>query len=1003
MDLTKLSFDELMETGTVTAKNAMFAPASTWNQIPVNQLQQYWESFSQDDIKTGHCALYLKPHIDYYDAKFYWVMLDVENKDAHHESITKNIETARKLYLVFDASGIASDLVISLTGNGFRFTLPYITPYQYSEAFLKMTRDEPRFPGIDPSPFKNGFLRVLGYRNNTRQNRSPKDVHIHTLDSAGQILTVDENKYKRLVAGEPDLERCRLDLRKIIPRGFAPQSFIEILDGYKLQILLGSTIGAPQAGVFHNQSSVNIDQILSFAEEGGYNPREHKWSEGIIYKLDRCPVCNESEGSPYITSYGTLKCHRATCTTGDGRSPYKWVDGYDALESEDQTPSAPTERYTLEGAREQVSQKLQLLLSSDNHGALNAEMGVGKTVTAIKVVTPLAMQRRILFTAPTKQLAEEIYETAQLEAQNEQYAVPIIYIKARNEENCDSISKVKVVAKRGYTPLYVACMGCSGKNGCAYFKQYENLPPFCLIVATHDTAKYHQSQLAPDTWIIDESPMPLFFNTCEAQQVDVDLLEQLETDDTKPLFGHLRDIAYKAALQLKEYAESRIYIGHVPPGPWEDAPTLEKISPVFARYMNNNLLPARLSLHMTENPDNPLKWERNIYEYNVQLEAVRFFDHILAPGDNALSYIKINRLDGRPEIAYVVSKYTPLPFDDMQVIYLDGTMYEPEVHAMFPANTEIINIKVGLDHCHKVFVKSSGGKIRLHEKTKAQMQQDLGMLIEQLRQGDQKVLVITHKVKKDEVLSIAKALRPDLEFGAFHFWGPRGVNMYADFDACIVYGTPTARYNAVVDFPMMLFDERKDIDAWVEALRQRDLAQCIYRIRPLSRSKTIILMGSYWPTGFMDPPDIKIDLMRKGELFGEAKQRLLLFVNRFGFINKAAGKLLRVFTEIDNARAVSMDAEIRTGRGASELVSTLIKELYKSGNKLEGTPYLICLEKSGIWGKLINEIQVDTGLSCMQEKSPGAGKPPAALGTAAAVHQFSMDFNLVFDSSAYLK
>jgi len=117
------------------------------------------------------------------------------------------------------------------------------------------------------------------------------------------------------------------------------------------------------------------------------------------------------------------------------------------------------------------------------------------------------------------------------------------------------------------------------------------------------------------------------------------------------------------------------------------------------------------------------------------------------------------------------------------------------------------------------------------------------------------------------------------------------------------------------------------------------------------------------------------------------------FANRFGFINKAAARLLRVFTEIDPTTASSMDNQIRGG--ASELVSTLISILYKSGNKLFGTPYLICLEKRGAWKKLVDALQAETGLPYMQEKVIGAGNPPAALGTAAAVDQFKVDFNLV--------
>jgi hypothetical protein len=178
-----------------------------------------------------------------------------------------------------------------------------------------------------------------------------------------------------------------------------------------------------------------------------------------------------------------------------------------------------------------------------------------------------------------------------------------------------------------------------------------------------------------------------------------------------------------------------------------------------------------------------------------------------------------------------------------------------------------------------------------------------------------------------------------LTFGIIHFWGPRGINIYENFNACLVYGTPTVNPAGVEDLAAALFLDQEDRDKWKASLGRRDLTQAIHRIRPVNGDKNIVVMGSYWPTEYLGHPNRKIDLMRKGSNMEEAERRLSSFARKYGFIDKPVANMLGIGTKTDKTALKAWQTRLSAPQGGvSVRLPTLIDIIYKSGEAVRGTP-----------------------------------------------------------------
>jgi len=993
--------------GNFIIKSTFWAPKTKWVPLPFAEMGTLFDRYDAEGLRNGDVGVHIQPYVYYYSTPLYMTAFDVEHPDEHHASIQANIDTARNLLYVFEKLGIDNELTISLTGNGFRFTLPYLVPCTHTDAFIAMVRDRKQFPGIDSGPQDgaNKFLRTFAYRGNTKQCKTAKDIHIHYLDNPRDILNLDEEAYKKRVQGKPDMSHYCAVLLNIIPQKFASGPLMDILEGYALFLTLKSTIALPARACTNKNYQVNWDQIYTYLDNRGITYHDHEWSAGKIIKLDICPSCQESEGSPYITfPYGKLKCYRSNqCDAGQegGLKPSEWVEGYQSVVIEAPAEDVKVPTLTLEEAREKNRNAIRNALATGEDIFINTSPGVGKTHEALEQAVPEAQHKRVLYTAPTLQLAKEAFEKAQGIAEREHLDIAILSLTGRNKDICKNMSEVNLVAEMGYIPSYIACSHCGHNKGCLYHKQFEEIPKTGFICTSHDTAMAHENRIKPDLWLIDENPLDKFFLYTEATQSEMNQMKDLEADEIKPLFEAVEKVAETIANQIDGYDQARIYVNEAPPGKWEESPLLKDITPGIRNYFDNNLLPINLSLPYQRDPDKECKWQNVLYKKNLCLHAVKFWDHIIIGDDNVLAYIKITKGREGKEILYVTIRYRPPRFENCQIIHLDGTMYKPEIDVIFPKCDEIVDAQVKLDHCPKIFVRSARGKTKMKQLDFEKKEEDIGFLLEFLRESDRKVLLITHQMVEDEVLGIAKFLCPERTFGKFHFWGPRGTNEFEDFDACIVYGTPTINPNAVEDTAMTLYDNLDDMARWKDNLGQRDLTQAIHRIRPVNRSKSIIVMGSYWPLEYLGQPAQQIDRMRKGDNYSEAKERLRIFAEQHGFIDKSIAMLLGVATRNDQKALDEIQKKISGEWGGTSELALTLYYIYKSQDQLLGTPPAIFLGGSSDWKRMMDDLHAETNLPYIWFCPKGPGRKSLALGTIDAVAAFCKNTGTVFSPEQY--
>ncbi len=1003
-DLSNLEFGQVEEQGKLVIKMSFWTPKANWVEIPLNGLVDFVCAMDTGDLENGEIGLHIQPYVYYYQTPLYITTFDVEDPGEHHRSIQANIDVAQRLFYQFGILGIDEDLVISLTGNGFRFTLPWVIPYRYTKAFLEMINDKPRFPGIDKGPQtgSNKFVRTLAYRGNTKQVKTAEDTHVHFLDNPGDILSLDERRYKELVAGRPDPENYAGVIPKIIPKGFPSEAFISILQEYDLAVKLKSTIAMPTPPKIRKNREVQWNRIYEFLLEIGTDHEAFEWENGEIIKLDTCPTCGESKGNPFITPYGTLKCFRSSCSAGQGEGlkPYQWVEGYEESTGEDTLYTGEIPSLTLEEARQKNKESIQQALETGDNICIFTSPGVGKTHEALIQAVPASFDRSTLYTAPTRQLANEAFEKIDAIVKSRDLDLNIMLLSGRDEENCNAIDDVNAAAAMGYTPAYIVCSRCDHKKDCLYQKQFPELQKMDIICTTHDVARCHENRINPDLWIIDENPLNQFFMIKTVPQSAMDKMRELESGDVSPLFEAIKKVGYEAASQLDEHQQARFYSMEKPPGKWEDAPILESISPEIEKFFENDLLPTGFSLYHRYDPDNEFSWEHSVHKQNLNLNAIRFWDTLAAREGSSLNYVSVTVSKDGTNINYTTTGLCIPRFEDCQIIHLDGTMYEPEVQAILP-EFKIVDAQAGLSETKKIFVKSARGKTKMGRLSYTKKKADIEYLVSLLPEETEKVLFITHEIVKREVGNALDAIEKDFEFAIIHFWGPRGINEYEDFDACIAYGTPTVNAGGVEDHAMALFEDEEEMSQWKNSLGRRDLAQAIHRIRPVKGGKTIIIMGTIWPTEYLGYHDEQIDRMRKANNYSEALDRLKSFADQYGFMDKSIAMILGVATRSDKqALHDTHEMIIRGEGGSSEFAFTLI-DTNKSECKFQGTPPSIYLADGKAWKKLIDDLHSATGLPYMQCKLKGPGKKSIALGTAERVRAFCELAGTRFDPDCY--
>ena len=204
-------------------KYAMKQQKKNWKDISPDQVKSEVVAFTPQLFESGQLACYLHARI-YITAKFfsYWACLDVESK-TDHSSIKANIQAAQDLLYFLSEHALMDGLSIFMSGSGFRFCWPFMVDLDLKRAFIAWIKSMDMIDsGVQTG---NRFFRVIGYRGHRSQDKNPRDIHVHKLDSAGGLLNLDVDTYRQMVSGKPNHTISLGWLESSLPNQDMPQEW----------------------------------------------------------------------------------------------------------------------------------------------------------------------------------------------------------------------------------------------------------------------------------------------------------------------------------------------------------------------------------------------------------------------------------------------------------------------------------------------------------------------------------------------------------------------------------------------------------------------------------------------------------------------------------------------------------------------------------------------------------------------------------------------------------
>lgn len=883
----------------------MLAKKSTWQRVPLSGLVNIVTGMNPKKFLSGIEAIYLKPIVTDTAGKSYpWICLDIEAPGEHHKNIQVNIEAA-KIFLAFLIDhGLTVDLIIFLSGFGFRFCWPYLIPAELQRAF-KAWITSPDYPMIDPAPFtKKAFYRVFANRNHSNQG-AVLDRHIHRLKNINDIWFMTEPDYMALVNRTIEIKIIKPWMQEIIPTGFIPEQWTAFLSGFKTRAALADTIYSPIMPVRKHRKP-----IAFIAEQAGIEFRQCQFHNGEILQLKTCPVCGRSDGRPYVTESGRLKCHhRNTCEAGQsdeqgnivGLPASSWLPGglVDDFET-DETPADDTERISLETARN----ALRDAFKSKGDTYITLSPGAGKTTTVILELMA-DESGKIAIATPEHKLNSELYELATSRAK---FPERIHMLQGRNKTNCTQHDRVQEVSKAGYPAGILVCSRCTFKKdkSCPYLKQFETMKESSgLWLMTHHMSlevDFKRFSLL----VVDESPLKVFLQKQASENGCFDRIRSKISPTGRQVIDKTMAIIQAQLAELETsganmYDLSRIYVGSPPPAtPWAGQPGLFELAGISAAEVAE-LDQSLSSLYQWENEKYPQYLKRLYFQEHIDLTALKWLQSAIA-GDAGL-YVRFKRDKTHP--AKFIHFEKRLPNHRGRLICLDatgGSMAETET--LFERRFTHVQGRVEMPGLRTAHIKQATGKTVMNRKTYKQIGDMIRSAAEFLKPDDKKVLLITHMQNEETVKRLASEILEGREIHTCHFWGgSRGVNSFGECTAAISIGQPFPNIGGMFDHSMTLISDTADRIQWIANTGTAELVQALHRIRPVKGNRTLIHVGRDFPVAEFGQPNFKISRQRGNNIaepvIDEILGRLSPAVDAIGIMTKAVSWMLGVCLKSD--------------------------------------------------------------------------------------------------------
>jgi hypothetical protein len=1009
-------------------KPGLYSKKSSWQLISIKQFGALISSLNSKKIRTGETGIYVKPVL--FDSagkmQVLWLILDVEAPD--HEDTSAHIDAAKEFLMLLDDHNMIDGLKIVLSGRGLRFIWPWAVPAEYHKAFTAWMQAT---SCIDVAPHNNGWFRYLAYRGHPAQGKPVMDVHTHLLPDINDLWFMTHNEYRKLVKGPVDLETYRSWIDQgLLPHDYIPQPWVNLFEEYNRKLKLADSIFTP-----NYRHLINIDlrgnqrQVHAHLDELGIDRTEREIYDTIYWRLNRCPLCDRSDGNPWVTAYGRLKCYHAnSCNAGQmdensrivGLKPSEWIPGYEGVDYVDTIVAGDETEMpvSINDARAMMTEAI----NGTDDIIIPMTPGSGKTYTSLLNLVALCREKKIVYTTPEKKLNEEIFSKAK--EMGKKYGVNVHFIRGREEETntrqatCFNMSKVHKAARRGFSPALIVCPKCVDKKHCPYNDQFKHFKKPGLFLMTHAQVKFIDlDKIDTDCLIVDENPIKSFMEKEWATQGAIWKFKAGLGPEAKAVFQkmELAIVEQHEILKANGGDHARIYVDDPPTGsPFEGTPTLwerGKITDEERQALISDLL-AYAQLCGEE----VYQWHHRLYNWNINLVALNWLWAMLENCDGRTAYIKIDlKSKSHPYKFYYFRKNVPV-FSG-RIILLDGTGRKAEGDRLFGRNFHSISANVAINNGRTVFFRQALGKTKMRKMSDGQIKKLLQKAISELRPTDCKVLIATHLIIEEKVARIAHELMPDRKIEPCHYFSNRGRNHWADFNAFIAFGTPTVNQAETLDEAVLLAGDEAERREWWAWQGTSDLIQTAHRIRPVNGGKTIIGMGREWPSQ-LGKPDIVLDLRRtdgRGQQFkgGESNKmaraydRLRRFVERYQFITKEIGWGLGIgiARERNQLEIVRDQIKAEITKVGPKGACCLINYLYDIRHLSDPLSYLeiIVLGDKNAWSKLLGKLKVDfPHLPELKQSGKIYGyQKTKALGSLASVRVFYARIGMPFSPQSW--
>lgn len=899
----------------LTFKPALFERPAWGTQrrtIPLEDLPSWFGALEPYAFNMGAVGLYVMPRLsDSPNHGCYWPMLDIEDK-GHHFEINYNLDAVRSTLDWLTDQGLDAGLHIILSGHGCRFVWPFMIPHEFVGAFREVVRDIPNSEAVKD----RGFMRLFAYRGHHKQNKSPQpDIHTHKLDDRSALYSLDEDGYKRFVAGHIDHAKATGWLNDLMPVKPMPPAWKTILTEYqRIEKFKNCAVQFPKRSANKNYAEI-LRQATTAMDEIGISYHEKQVQDSVIYKLDRCPECSR-RGIAFFTGSGRLKCHSTSCAAGErgpdgssiGLPPEEWIPGYEAPDVETDE-SIDDELSSIDQARELVKKAIQ----SQKNVVVEVTAGAGKTGTTLRAILPECKNKKILFCVPTNLKAAEVMAEIAALPKELTAGININRIRGRYSEkdesgdivqNCEQVSLCSEIVERGYSPGMLICPDCVFSSSCGYNAQFEVLKHPGLIVTTHAQALFIKIKKL-DAIICDEDPLRTILRQESISAGAIKWFEIHTYEACRNVFQKINDTTDKAYLKLKAAGKSGwLYVGLKPDGSETfEHPELFDLGD-FIQAEKNEML-SFLGVYQKLFDEKEIAYQKRLYKENINKRALDWL--LIAFGE--ISGSAVVKIDTGSNFEPYSFAYRMMP--DIRpkgrIVILDATAYPAAMNKLFNREFDTIKATCDLPDCKTVHIKRGAGITKAQKFSDGTIRKLLSEAVDELPPTASSLMICTWKAIEERVRKLALEIRPDLKIDVIHFGATRGLNEYENHNAGMLFGTYTANPSETDITAKILFgdgpESLPDRDAFRNHLSNAENIQAIHRVRPVNGNKTLIVIGKDWIPGLPAPHMVKDMRPGQKEAFDEAFDRALRFFEAYGFLTQPIVWMLGIRSAFENKKS----------------------------------------------------------------------------------------------------